>query len=206
MSAHLVTETDIPELQTKLAEYYANGMKPDAAHQTAAITRADMNAGMANLLGIDPSGPLSVEQVTHLLTGLRADGEAIPGKQVQKTKDRAQIAYIDLTFSAPKSLSVAIAFAPTEAERAILDRAHRDAVDTTLAHISTVIGVARKGKGGSKGADPGHIAWVQFDHFTARPTIKMPVMENGVPATEIHTIRVAGDPQGHTHVIVRTLC
>lgn len=203
MAAHLKTETDVPELQTRLAEYYGNGMAPTEQGQCAAVPRADMDQRVADLLGIDKTRGLTEKEVANILTGLRADGEAIPGKQIQaSTPDRTRIAYADFTLSAPKSFSVALAFAHTEAERAILDRCHREAVDATMAHIASQIGLARKGKGGSKGYEEGHVAWILFDHYTARPTLKLPVEENGIKTTELVTVKVAGDPQRHTHVIV----
>lgn len=203
MAAHLQTETQVPEIQAALATYYGNSAEAHELGQTAALVREDINPKVADLLGIKAGEALSEEQVTHILTGLRADGQAIPGKQIQApTKDRTRIAYADFTLSAPKSVSLSILFAPTEAERARLDRAHRKAVDQTMALIAKEIGLARKGRGGSKGFDQGHVAWIQFDHYTARPTHKEPVTENGITTTELVTVKVAGDPQRHTHVIV----
>ncbi len=203
MAEHLKTETDVPELQTKMAEYYGTGIAPTEAGKCAAAPREDMDPRIADLLGIEPGRGLSEKEVANILTGLRTDGEAIPGKQIQaSTQDRTRIAYADFTLSAPKSFSVALAFAPTEAERAILDRCHRDAVNATMAHIASQIGLARKGRGGSKGYEQGHLAWIQFDHYTARPTLKLPVVENGIHTTQLVTVKVAGDPQRHTHVVV----
>jgi TrwC relaxase len=203
MAAHLLTETQVPEIQAKLAGYYGNGMVADSLNQSAALPRADMDPQIAKALGIDPTRALSETEVAHLLTGLRADGEQIKGKQVQaSTKDRTRIAYADFTLSAPKSFSVALALAPTEAERAMLDRAHRKAAEWTMNHIAEQIGLSRKGKGGKDGYDQAHVAWIQFDHYTARPTVKVPVVENGIATTELLTVKVAGDPQRHTHFII----
>jgi conjugative relaxase-like TrwC/TraI family protein len=202
MCQHLVTETEGPELQVKLAQYYGNGLRSEPG-STAALPRRDMNPAVAELLGIDQNKPLSLDQVKHILTGLRADGEPIEGQQQQgATKNKARIAYTDFCLSAPKSFSVSLAFAPTDAERAILDRSHRDAVDSTIELIASQVGLARRGKAGKKGHETGHIAWVQFDHYTARPTVKIPTGENGIDGTIIQTVKVAGDPQRHTHVIV----
>jgi TrwC relaxase len=62
-----------------------------------------------------------------LFRGLRADGTALPGagkRFTAKTRDR--ITYVNFTFSAPKSVSVAMALAPTAAERHMIVGAHRD--------------------------------------------------------------------------------
>ena len=58
---------------------------------------------------------------------------------------------MDLTFSAPKSVSIAWAFAPTDAERAIILQAHRDAIASTMREVERLIGRARKGQGGRGG-------------------------------------------------------
>jgi hypothetical protein len=121
---------------------------------------------------------------------------------------RSRIGYVDLTFSAPKSVSVAWAFAPTEGERAIIQQAHHDAINSVMAEIEIQIGRARKGDGGKDGWDPGSIAWVSFDHYTARPTVEIPRTDaEGRRYTELVTLkapsgRVAGDMQLHTHTAV----
>ena len=70
------------------------------------------------------------------------------------------ITYVDFTFSAPKSVSLAMALAPTEAERHMIVGAHRDAWMSAMAHLETIIARARKGKAGSKGSVPGRLGWV----------------------------------------------
>jgi phage/plasmid primase-like uncharacterized protein len=108
---------------------------------------------------------------------------------------------VDFTFSAPKSVSVAMALAPTDAERYMIVGAHRDAWVAAMAHLEDIIAYARKGKGGSKGRVRGELGWVSFDHYTARPTIEIPHTEaDGTPTTLIQTVKVAGDMQLHTHV------
>ena len=86
---------------------------------------------------------------------------------------RARIGYVDLCWSADKSVSVAWAFAPTEAERNMIAQAHRDALDAALAYVEAEIGRARKGKAGRDGFEPGQIAWVRFDHYASRPTVEV---------------------------------
>src|SRR3954463_2879715 len=149
--------------------------------------------------------PARGSEVVNLLQGRRADGEEIAGKRQQKVaagKDR--ITYVDFTFSAPKSVSLAMALAPTEAERHMVVGAHRDAWMSAMAHLETIIARARKGKAGSKGSVPGKLGWVSFDHYTARPTVEIPHTEaDGTKTTLIQTVanpKGAGDPQLHTHV------
>jgi len=121
---------------------------------------------------------------------------------------KARIGYIDFTFSAPKSLSVACAFAPTNAERAMLHQAHTDAIERVMQTIEREIGRARKGKGGKDGYEPGSIGWVSFQHYAARPTVAVVTEDvGGQEATELHSLtgtggRVPGDMQVRTHVAV----
>lgn len=164
------------------------------------------------------SKKLSPEQREHILAGRRADGGELTDRAYRAAIEtsKSRVGYIDLTFSAPKSLSVAWAFAPTPAERAILHQAHTDAIDDVLRTIEKQIGRARKGKGGKDGFEPGSIGWASFDHYAARPTVEIVRPgrsgEVGVQAgdevtTEIYTItgtggRVPGDMQIHTHVAI----
>ena len=46
--------------------------------------RRDMDPRLAERLGIDTSRPLTQTEIAHLLTGLRADGQAVQGKQQQR--------------------------------------------------------------------------------------------------------------------------
>lgn len=142
----------------------------------------------------------------HLLAGRRADG-SVPGRAalldgLSATKSR--IGYVDLCWSADKSVSWAWAFAPTEAERAIIATAHRDAVDAMMRHVERELGRARKGKAGRDGFEPGRIGWVRFEHHASRPTVEVPRRDaaTGEGYTELVTLKVAGDPQLHTHVAV----
>lgn len=195
----------MPEEMVAMADYYLRGVKRSEVAGTAAIPRQDMSSAVAAALGIDVNRTATHEEVVNLLQGKRADGQPIAGKRQQRVaagKDR--VTYTDFTFSAPKSVSIAMALAPTDAERHMIVGAHRDAWMAAMAHLETVIARARKGDGGSKGSVPGKLGWVSFDHMTARPTIEIPHTEaDGTKTTLIQTVRnpkVAGDPQLHTHV------
>ncbi len=184
---------------------------PEAPRQgTRPQPRRDMHPGLAAALGIEPHGVPTVEQVSQILAGRRADGSELATNEAATTRS---VSYIDLCFSAPKSVSLAWAFAPTEAERATVLQAHRDAVDAALRYVGREIGVARRGDGGRGGAEVGHVAWIGFEHFTARPTVEVawPDPKTGEMVTELHTVRPsrdpsgAGDPQLHTHCAVPNL-
>lgn len=163
----------------------------------------------AAALGVNVKTP-TAEHRENILSGRMADGTELtdPAYKVAVETSKSRIGYIDLTFSAPKSFSVAWAFAPTSAERAILHRAHARAIEDTLALVEKEIGQARIGKGGKDGAEPGSIGWVSFNHYAARPTVEVIRPDaNGRQFTELHTLtgtggRVPGDMQVHTHVAI----
>lgn len=216
MAAHLLEQT-VPEEEMRRAEYYAGGSGVEQALAEGMgcvpIVRADVHAGLAAALRIAPGAFLTQEAVAHLLGGRRADGAELPGHQraVRRYEsqdadgpNRARISYVDLCFSAPKSASLAWAFAETHAERNSILQAHRDARDDALRYVEREIGKARFGHARSGGEERGQLAWITFDHFTSRPTVAVtrPDPVTGVVDTELHTVRVAGDPQLHTHCII----
>ena len=177
MAAYLGEQAMPPEM-VEMADYYLRGVMRSEAEGTAAIPRQDMSIYVAEGLGLDLTRTATRNETTNLLRGLRADGAEIEGKpryKPQVGKDR--ISYVDFTFSAPKSVSVAMALAPTDAERHMIVGAHRDAWMAGMAHLESIVGHARKGDGGSKGSIPGQLASVSFDYYTARPTIEIPHTE-----------------------------
>ena len=300
MAEHLLEQT-LPQAQAELATYYQRGLAPapgadgsDGRHEvTTAEPRRDMDPELAALLGLDLGRALGVEEIAQLLAGNRADGSAIPGKQVQRETrsladelgldaarlpsageidrvlagcraddgaalpteraellrdrlltlygvadgvslspetlahvqagrradggalrlgpllealgaTRARIGYVDLCWSADKSVSLAWAMAPTEAERNMIAQAHKEAVASALQYVEAEIGRARKGKAGRDGFDAGRIGWVSFDHYASRPTVEVARTDpaTGQAYTELVTLKVAGDPQLHTHVAI----
>ncbi|SHK26571.1 conjugative relaxase domain-containing protein, TrwC/TraI family [Roseomonas rosea] len=224
MADHLMEETLSPEA-VAMGDYYTRnraaelgaGKGPDGEpgpeaprRGTRPQPRRDMHPGLAAALGLDPHGTPTVEQVSQILAGRRADGGELATNEAATTRS---VSYIDLCFSAPKSVSLAWAFAPTEAERATILQAHRDAVDASLRYVAREIGQVRRGKAGSGGTEAGHIAWIGFEHFTARPTASVVVTDQrtGENRTEFFTLRMerdpsgAGDPQLHTHCAVPNL-
>ena len=291
MAAHLLEQT-LPTAQAELAAYYQRGLTPESWDIATAEPRRDMDPALAKLLGLDPNRPASLDEIAAVLSGNRADGARIPGKQIQRATQslaaelgldplrapapeeidhilggrradgealpegrgpilckrfleiygvhggrvltevelahikagrradgealrpgqlaealsatRARIGYIDLCWSADKSVSLAWAFAPTEAERAIIMQAHKGAVRAALSYVEAEIGRARKGKAGRGGFDPGQIGWISFDHYASRPTVETARVDpkTGEAYTELVTLKVAGDPQLHTHVAI----
>jgi hypothetical protein len=284
------------ELSEQLA--VAAGRATVAAGGSAvAAVRCDLDPSLARRLGIDQGRPLIVGEIGNLLNGLRADGQAIQGKQVQapmravaeifgldgkrrptatevenvlagrradgevprdgkgaelsaevlngargrflaaygapsgcqptaaevervkagKTINgltpsdgdvlaklnatKAPIAYVDMVWSPDKTVSLAWALAPTEAERATISQAHKDAVASSMAYVEERLGFARKGKAGRDGVERGSVAWISFNHYTSRPTAEVVQTDaegRAYTAFQDVPMRVA-DPQLHTH-------
>jgi hypothetical protein len=191
------------ELENVLAGRRVDGapLAPDAAERAVRHFQAVLGAKHADL---------TATQREDILSGRTATGGTLTTKQYHERMDtsRARIGYIDLTFSAPKSVSVAWAFAPTKAERGMIHQAHHDAIGSVMQDIEGQLGRARKGKAGKEGWEPGAIGWVSFDHYTARPTVEVVKTDKeGQSYTELHNFkspggRTAGDMQLHTHTAV----
>lgn len=290
MADHLL-ELTVPPQQAALARYYSGAVSSETEAIGAAEVGHNLNPRLFDTLGFSPDQAVGRHAIARLLSGLRADGQSIAGKQIQSgtqsladilslpdtslpdretlenianslndhntpgsaekrhaskrlfrlynvpdrhpidaplcsqlaqgtdfngtpvdrrhflnavTASKSRIGYIDLTWSADKSVSIAWAFARTDAERAMILQAHRDAVDDVMKQVEVEIGRARKGKAGQLGFERGAIGWMRFDHFTARPTIDLPDVDtiSGESFTRRLTIQTNGDPQLHTHVIV----
>ena len=85
MTDHLVNQTMPEGERAKLAAYYTKGL---ALSGTAlCVLRPDMNPRVAMALGIDPTKPLTKEQINGLLAGRRTDGKEIEGKCYAKVRD-----------------------------------------------------------------------------------------------------------------------
>ena len=89
----------------------------------------------------------------------------------------------DITFSAPKSLSIPAFLHPDQRVRDVLWECHREAVAETVALIEEDYAVSRRGHGGRDGAVHSRILAAAWDHGTSR----------------------ADDPQMHTHVVIAGL-
>jgi len=93
---------------------------------------------------------------------------------------------IDVTFSAPKSVSVTWALGD-EHERRVIEQAHRAAVDQALAHMAETVPTVRRRYGAGVVEEPAReLIAAEYLHTTARG-----VMDGDAP-----------DPQLHSHVVV----
>jgi phage/plasmid primase-like uncharacterized protein len=221
--AEYLLEQQIDVAAMRSAAYYGQTAGVEEAisqgHGAAPLLRTDIDPELAEALGLKPGQVIDVDALAHILSGHRADGEALPVQMQNRdvttygdteSEDgnvRHRVAYLDLTFSAPKHLSLAWAFAETEAERNSLHQAHRTAVDETLRYIEQQIIRGRLGAGGEGGTETGRMAWVRVEHYTARPTVEQVRTDpaTGEVYTELRSAKVAGDPAVHSHMLVPNL-
>lgn len=206
MAVYLL-EQSATEQPLNAANYYGQ--------DAGAVLQQGIDPELADALGLEPNQAITTETLANLLSGRRADGDLLPGqhqhKQVETygegATERHRVAYLDLTLSAPKHLSIAWAFAEGEGERDALLQAHRTARDETLRYVEQQAIRGRLGDGGKDGFEPGKMATIVVDHFTARPTVETvrtdPV--TGEVYTELHNAKVAGDPAVHSHCLIPNL-
>jgi conjugative relaxase-like TrwC/TraI family protein len=104
------------------------------------------------------------------------------GALLRPPRARSKVAGFDLTFSAPKSVSVLFAVAGEEVSAALLE-AHERAVEEAFAYVEREACFTRRGHAGAQR--------VRGDGLVA--------------AAYRHRLSRAGDPQLHTHVVVANL-
>ncbi len=128
-------------------------------------------------LGLE--GNVGADQLTAMLTGRNpADDTSLVG-MAGVPSSRGAVPGFDLTFSAPKSVSLlwALGDGPTQAE---VREAHKRSVDAALAYMQREACWTRRGKGGAEFVPGNGYIAAAFRHRSSR----------------------AGDPQLHTHVLI----
>lgn len=131
----------------------------------------------AKQLGL--SGAVDKKKLRNLFGGFSPDGKTA---LVQNAGKEDRVSGWDLTFSAPKSVSVAWSLAAPEVRERI-EAAHRQAVEKALSYLEDEGGLTRRGKGGKHFQNVGLLV-AAFQHGTSR----------------------ALDPQLHTHALVMNVC
>jgi len=106
----------------------------------------------------------------------------VDGAVLRVMGQRSTVAGLDLTFSAPKSVSVLFAIADEDMSSALLD-AHERAVNGALAYLEREACFTRRGRDG--------VERLRGEGFVA--------------ASYQHRMSRAGDPQLHTHVVVANM-
>jgi conjugative relaxase-like TrwC/TraI family protein len=149
-------------------------------------------AGLNDGNGVAVGSKVSEEHLFRMLGMLQ---DPITGEQLGRLPQRNGTAYIDsggvrrraplpvagfdLTFSAPKSVSVAWAVAD-EATQGLIYAAHQRALEHVIGYAEQRVFSSRSGKAGVVQEDIRGVVAAAFDHWDSR----------------------AGDPQLHTHVVV----
>lgn len=142
------------------------------------------------------TGAVTEKDLQNALLGKNAQGEKAL-KQVSIGKDgERERAGLDLTFNAPKSVSIAYELAKAtgneELAKAILD-IHNDAVTKSLNGIENKYAQSRQTKDGiTEHIDTKNLAIAKFQHDTARPVTD----EKG---------NVSVDPSLHTHAVIMNM-
>jgi conjugative relaxase-like TrwC/TraI family protein len=149
------------------AEYYLGGTTP---HEV-------WGAGAARL-GLDG---LDRARFDRLAAGCHPD----TGERLVQTQHGQHIPGIDLVFSPPKSVSVAMVDA-TPTERAALEAAHLAATRAGLGLLQERAAVTRPTRDGHQVRAPGGLVAGLFTHHTARPTTET-VAEGRPPDPHLHT-------------------
>jgi conjugative relaxase-like TrwC/TraI family protein len=129
----------------------------------------------ARLLGLE--GEVAAGELEALLVGGTVPGSAEPLRLTATT-----VQGFDLTFSAPKSVSVLYAVGNEEVRRGVVD-AHEQAVEQALGYLEREAVQVRRGRGGWLKEHGGGLVAGAYRHRTSR----------------------AGDPQLHTHVVAANL-
>ena len=126
-------------------------------------------------LGLAPSALVTEHQLEALFARGLHPGSGVRLGRAWRTDG---VTGFDLTFSAPKRVSVLWALGTPELATAAMS-AHRAAVRAGLAYLDSHAGLSRRGTDGTEGITDGLVAAL-FNHRTSR----------------------AGDPQLHTHSLV----
>jgi conjugative relaxase-like TrwC/TraI family protein len=128
-------------------------------------------------LGLD--GRVSAEQFGALIAGLDPRD---PSVRLRASAQDPKVAAFDLTFSAPKSVSVLFAVAPEHVSGALI-ACHEEAVRAALGYLEDTAVMVRRGHGGESVEPAGGLIAAAYRHRMSR----------------------ALDPQLHTHVVAANL-
>jgi conjugative relaxase-like TrwC/TraI family protein len=172
-----------------------------AAYLTASANRGDYYVGgelegeggswhgspdALDALGLDAERPVRRAELVALLDG-RSPRTGEPIRRVGG--DGSRVAGVDLTFSAPKSVSALWAVSGSY-RRAQIEVAHRRAVASALRRVQREVSVVRRREGGVLHHERARsLVAAEFVHTSSRLTRDQE--RDGVP-----------DPQLHSHVVV----
>lgn len=127
----------------------------------------------SKLIGLE--GKVGNKELGNLLAGYSICGK---NKLVQNAGSKARRAGFDLTWSVPKSVSVAWSQSDLS-KRLLIERAGERAVKRSLQVVAELCGKTRRGRNGERIEDA-HLIGAIFRHDTARE------VEGGVPDPQLH--------------------
>jgi conjugative relaxase-like TrwC/TraI family protein len=165
---------------SNLTRYYAESGTPPGLFLGSGL------AGLDDGRGVEVGAVVSEEHLFRMLgmlqdpiTGAQLGRAPLTAASGDGTTGRRPVAGFDLTFSAPKSVSVMWALADPQTQAAI-HAAHVQALRFVIEYAERQVFTSRSGKGGVVQEDVRGVVAAAFDHWDSR----------------------AGDPQLHTHVAV----
>ncbi|UQR65055.1 relaxase domain-containing protein [Bradyrhizobium sp. C-145] len=158
---------------SKQSEYYLGGGEP-AGHWISST----------NDFGVRHGAEVDNSLFERLHASLDVDGQPLLSNSGDTAK---RVGGIDLTLSAPKSVSVAFALADAETRRAI-ETAQHEACEATIAFLERNAAYCRRGKDGHR-LERATLTVASFQHGEARPV-------------EHDDGKVYADPNLHTHAVL----
>jgi conjugative relaxase-like TrwC/TraI family protein len=158
---------------SKQSEYYLGGGEPAGRWISA-----------TNNFGVTNGGTVDNSLFERLHAGLDESGERLLTNSGDESK---RVAGIDLTLSAPKSVSIIFALADEETRRAVEAAQHR-ACEATIAFMDRHAAFCRRGRNGLH-LERASITVASFQHGEARPVAH----DDG---------KIFADPNLHTHNVI----
>jgi conjugative relaxase-like TrwC/TraI family protein len=159
------------DLSSPLTRYYAESGTPPGRFLGAGLAGVNGGKGIAE-------GTECTEQMLFHMLGECAD--PVTGEQLGRAAKAGAVAGFDLTFSVPKSISVAWAVADAGTQ-AVIYQAHQDAINLAIRYAERNVLFSRSGVHGIVQEPIRGVLAAAFDHWDSR----------------------SGDPQLHTHVVVQ---
>lgn len=157
-----------------LTDYYVGGHEPKGRWLCVGIKA-----------GVQVGGLVEPADFERLHAGILQNGKVMPTHSSKEKQNR--VGGYDMTFSAPKSLSVVWALADDKTKRRI-EHAQQQAVERAIAMLENNASFCRSGKGGTR-RQKVRLTVALFQHGEARPAMH----SDG---------RVFADPQLHHHAVI----
>jgi conjugative relaxase-like TrwC/TraI family protein len=165
---------------------YYTGEGGEEGGEEPASSRWHGSPAMLASLGLSPEGPVGREELAALMAGV----SPADGRELRRVGgDGTRVAGVDLTFSAPKSVSALWAVS-SPYERARIEAAHVRAVAGAVARVERDVALVRTRNEGKLEWHTAHrLLAAEFVHTASR--LARDQERGGVP-----------DPQLHSHVVV----